>query len=157
MWFIVVELLSPVRLFATPWTAEHQAFLSFTISQFLKLMSIKSMMPSNLCHLLLFFFSDFPSIGVFSNKLTLCHQVTKVSQLQLQHQSYQSILRVISFRIHWFDIIAVQGTLKSLSQHHSLKALVLWFSAFFMVISPSSLDPSLWFIQPGISHDILCI
>ena len=157
MWFIVVELLSRVRLFATPWTAEHQAFLSFTISQLLKLMSIKSLMPSNLCHPLLFLFSNFPSIGVFSNKLSLRHQVTRVSQLQLQHQSYQSILRVISFRIHWFDIIAVQGTLKSLPQHHSLKALVFWCSAFFMVISPSSLDPSLWFIQPGISHDILCI
>ena len=94
------------------------------------------MMPSNhliLCHPLLLLPSIFPSIGVFSNESALWYQEVKVVELQLQHQSFQWIFGLISFRIDWFDLLAAQGTLKSLLQHHSSKALILQCSAFFMV------------------------
>ena len=90
--------LSCVRLFAAPWTAAHQASLRFTVSQMLpKFMFIKSVMPSNhliLCHPLLLLPSIFPSMRVFSNELVLCIRLTKVLELQLQHQSFQRIFRV---------------------------------------------------------------
>ena len=92
-------------------------------------------MPSNhlilCCPLLLL--SILPSIRVFSNESIFFHQVAKVLELQLQHQSFNEYSGLISFRINWFDLVAVQGTLKSLFQHHSLKASILRCSAFFMV------------------------
>ena len=91
-------------------------------------------MPSNhliLCHPLLLLPSIFPSIRVFPNKSAFC--IRWPNELQLQHQSFQRIFRLISFRTDWFDLLAVQGTLKSLLQHHSSKTSVLWCSAFFMV------------------------
>ena len=131
---IVVQFLSHVWLFATPWTAAHQASLSFTISlSLLRHMSIELVMPSN--HPL-----SAPSPPTFNLSqhqdlfqwISSLHQVVKVLVLQLQHQSFQ-YSGMISFRIDWFDCLAVQGTLKSLLQHHSSKASILWWSAFFMV------------------------
>ena len=122
----------------TPWTAAHQASLSFTIFwSLLKLMSTESVMPSNhliLCRPLLLF-SIFPRIRVFSNESALqsIGAKAKVLELQLQHQSFQQCSGLISFRIDWFDLLAVQGTRKSLFQHHSFKTSILWHSAFFMV------------------------
>ena len=117
-----------------PWTAARQASLSFTISQsLLKLTSIESVMPSNhliLCYPLLLP-SIFPSIRVFSNELTL-HQLAKLLELQIQHHPSNEDSGLISSRIDWLDL-AVQGTLKSLLQHHSSKAPILWCSAFFIV------------------------
>ena len=129
-----VQLLNRVQLFATPWTVARQASLSFTVSwTLLKFMFIESGMPSNhlalCCPLLLWPVSIFPSLRVFSNDSS--HQVAKV--FELQYQSFQWIFRVDSFRIDWLDLLAVQGTLKSLSQHHKSKARILWHSAFFMV------------------------
>ena len=113
-----VQSLSCVRLFATPWTAARQASLSIANSQsLLKLMSIESVMPSNhfiLCCPLLLPPSIFSSIRVSSS-----HQVAKVLEFQLQHSG------LISFRMDWFDLLAVQGTLRSLLQHHSSKASIL--------------------------------
>ena len=112
--FSSVQLLSCVRLFATPWIAAGQVSLSFTIScSLLKLMSIESVMPSNhliLCPPLLLLPSVFPSIRVFSNESL--HQVAKVLEFQLQHQFFQWYSGLISFRIDWFGLLAVQGTLK---------------------------------------------
>ena len=123
-----------------PWTAARQASLSFTVSQsLLKLMSIESVMPSNhhiilCCPLLLSSIS--PSNRVFSSESAL-HQVAKVLELQLQLQHSFSpsseYSGLISFRIDWFDLLAVQGTLKSLLQHHSSKASTLQCSVFFTV------------------------
>ena len=125
-----------MQLFVTPWTAPLQASLSFTISQsLLKLMSIESVMPSNhlvLCHPLLLLPSIFPSIRVFSSESVLSHQVVKVLELQFQHQSSNKYSGLISFKFDRFDLLAVQGTCKSLLQHHSLKTSVL-HSEFFMV------------------------
>ena len=117
-----------------PWTAALQASLSFTTSQsLLNFMSIKSVMPSNhliLCHPLLLL-SIFTSIRVFSNELTLCMRWPKYWSCGIRASNEYS--RLISFRIDWFDLLGVQGTLKSLFQHHSTKASVLWLSAFFMI------------------------
>ena len=125
-----VQSLSHVWLFVTPWTAARQASLSFTISQtLLKLMSIESVMPSNhliLCRPLLLP-SIFPSIRVFSNGSL--HQVDKLLELQLQHQPSNEYLGLISFRIDWCDLLAVQGTLESLLQHHRSEASILWCSS----------------------------
>ena len=127
-----VQSLSWFWLFATPWTAVYQASLSFTISQsLLKLMFIESLMAFN--HLvigspLLLLPSIFPIIRVFFQWVLSLHQVAKVLEFHLQHQSFQWI-----FRIDWFDLLAVQGTLKSLLQHHISKASTLWCSAFCMV------------------------
>ena len=132
---VVVESLSCVWLFVTPWTTECQASLSFTLSRsLLKFMSIESAMLSNhpiLCHLLLLLLSILPSIRVFSNELGLCIRWSKYWSFSIS--PYNKYPRLISFRIDWFDLLAVQGTLKSLLQHHSLKASILWCSAFFMV------------------------
>ena len=123
----VVQSLSRVQLFATLWTAACQAFLSFTVSQsLLKLMSIELMMPSNhliLCQPLFFLPPIFPSIRVFSNKLALCIRWPKYWSFSISPSNEYSEL--ISFRIDWFELLAVQGTLKSLLQHHSLKASAL--------------------------------
>ena len=126
---VVVQSLSHVRLFVTPRTAGRQVSLSFTIFQsLLKLMSIESVMRSNhliLCRPLLLLPSIFPSIRVFSNESALCIRCSKFWELQLQHQSFQVYSGLISFRMDWLDLLAVQGTLKSLFQHHSSKASIL--------------------------------
>ena len=130
-----VQSLSHVQLFATPRTAARQASLSITNSQsLLKLMSIESVVPSNhlnLCHPLLLPPSIFPSIRVFSSESVLCIRWPKYWSFSISPSKGYSGL--ISFRMDWFELLAVQGTLKSLPQHHSSKASVLWFSAFFMV------------------------
>ena len=119
----------------TPRTAAHQASLSFTISQsLLKLMFTESVMPSNLlilCHPLPFPPSVFPSIRVFSNESALHIRWPKYWSFSISPSN--EYLGLISFRINRFDLLAVQGTLKSLLQHHSSKASILWLSAFFMV------------------------
>ena len=134
--FVVVQSLSCVQLFATPWTVACQTSLSFTTSwSLLKLMSFDSVMPSIhliLCHLLLLP-SVFPSIRIFSNGLALLIRWPQVLELQLCISPSNEYSRLISFRMDWLDLLAVQGTLKSLLQHHSSKASILWLSAFFMV------------------------
>ena len=121
-----VQLLSHVWLFVTPWTAAHQASLSFTNSQsLLKLMAIELVMPFNhliLCHLLLLLPSIFPSIRVFSNESVLCIRWPKYWSFSFCISPSSECSELISFRIHWFDILEVQGTFKSLLQHHSSKA-----------------------------------
>ena len=110
----------------TPWTAACQAFLSFTISQsLLKLMSTESVMPSNhliLCRPLLFLPSIFPSIRVFSSELTLCIKWPKYWSVNFSISHFSEYSGLISFRIDWFDLLAVHRTLKSLLQHHTSKA-----------------------------------
>ena len=129
--------LSCVRLFATPWTAARQAALSITNSQsLLKLMSIESVMPSNrliLCHPLLLPPSIFPSIRVFSNESALRIRWTKYWSFSFKISPSKEHPGLISFRMDWLDLLAVQGTLKSLLQHHSSKTSVLMCSAFFTV------------------------
>ena len=134
---VVVQSLSRVQLFATLWTAACQASLSITISwSLLKLMSIFLMMPSNhfiLCHPLLHLPSIFPSIRVFSSDLGLHIRWPKYSSFSFSISPSNEYSRSISFRIDRFDLLIVQGTLKSLLQHHSSKALILLHSAFFIV------------------------
>ena len=129
--------LSHVRLFATPWTSARQASMSITSSQsLLKLISIESVMPSNhliLCHLLLLLPSIFLSIRVFSNESVLCIRGPKYWSFSFSISSSNEYSGLISFRMDWLDLLAVQGTLKSLLQHHSSKASTLWYSAFFIV------------------------
>ena len=124
-------------LFATPWTGAHQASLSFTIfHSLLKLMSIESVMPSNhlvLCRPLLLLPSIFPSIRVFSNESALHIRWPKCWSFSFSISPSNEYSGLISFRIDWLDLLAVQGTLKSLLQHQSSKAPILWRSAFFMV------------------------
>ena len=135
--FSSVQSLSCVWLFATPWTAARQASLSITNSwSLLRLMSIESVMPSNhliLCHPLLLPPSIFPNIRVFSNESVLHIRWPKSWIFSFSIISSNEDSGLISFRIDWFDLLAVQGTLKSLLQHHSSKPLNLWHSAFFMV------------------------
>ena len=135
--FVVVQLLSRVCLFATPWTAAPQSALSFTISRSLpQLTSIESVMPSNhliLCRPLLLLPSIFPSIRVFSNESALRITWPKYWSFSFSISPSNEYSGLISFRIDWFDLLAVQGTLKSLFQHHSSKLSILWCSAFFMV------------------------
>ena len=123
--------------FWNPWTAAHQASLSFTISQsLLKPMSVESMMPSHhliLCHFLLLLPSVFSSIRVFSSESTLRMRWPKYWSFSFCISLSSEHSALISLRIDWFDILAVQGTLESLLQHHSSKASVLQHSAFFMV------------------------
>jgi len=134
---VVVQSLSRVRLFATPWTAAHQAFLSFTISQsLLKLMTIESVMPSNhlvLCHPLLLLPSIFPSIRVLSSESALPIRWPKYWSFTLSISPSSEYSGLISLRTDWLDILAVQGTLRSLLQHHSSITSILRLSAFFMV------------------------
>ena len=126
----VVQLLSCVQLFATPWTAASLAFLSFTIFwSLLKLMSIQSVMPFNhlvLCHPLLLLPSVFPCIRVFSNESALCIMWPKYWSFSFIISPSNEYSGLISFRIDWFDLLAVQGTLKSLLQHHSLMTSMRW-------------------------------
>ena len=135
--FSSVQSLSHVWLFVTPWTAACQPSLSITNSYSLpKLMSIKSVMPSNhliLCHPLLLLPSIFPSIRVFSNKSALWIRWPKYWSFSCNISPSNENPGLISFRMDWLDLLAVQGTFKSLLQHHSSKALVLWCSAFFIV------------------------
>ena len=135
--FVVVQSLSHVWFFATPWTAAHQVSLSITNSRsLLKLMSIKSMMPSNyliLCLPLLLLPSIFLSIRVFSSESVLPITWPKYWSFSLSVSPSNEYSGLISFRIDWLDLLAVQGTLKSLLQHHSSKASVLRSSAFFIV------------------------
>ena len=128
--------LSRVRIFATPWTEARQASLSITNSwSLLKLMSIESVMPSNhlnLCRPLLLLPSIFPSIRVITNDLVLPIRWPKYWSFSFSISPSNECSGLISFRIDWLDLLAVQGTLKSL-QHHSSKASILWHSAFFIV------------------------
>ena len=133
----VVQSFSPVRLFAAPWTAARLAPLSSTISQsLLKLKSIESVIPSNhliLCHPLLLLPSIFPSTRVFSDELVLCIRWPKYWSFSFSISPSNEYSGLISLRIDWFDLLAVQGTLKSLLQHHSSKASILQCLALFMV------------------------
>ena len=135
--FVVVQSLSHVQLFATPWTAAHQVSPSFTISwSLLKLMSIESVMLSNhliLCCPLFLLPSIFPSIRVFSNVLALCIRWPKYWSFSFSISPSNGYSGLLFFRIDWSDFLAVHRTLKSLHQHHSLKASILWSSAFLMV------------------------
>ena len=121
----------------TPWTVACQASLSFTISRsLLKLTSIELVMPSHyliFCLPLLLLPSVFPSIRVFSNKSALCLQWPKYWSFSFSTSPSNVYSGLVSFRMDWFDLLAVQRTLKSLLQHHSSKASILWHSAFFMV------------------------
>ena len=132
-----VQSLSVVWLFVTPWTAACQDSLSITSSRSLpKPMSIESVMPSNhliLCHPLLLLPSIFPSIRVFSNESALCIRWPKYWSFGFNISPSNEHPGLISFRMDWLDLLAVQGTLKSLFQHHSSKASILWLSALFMV------------------------
>ena len=124
--FSSVQLLRCIRLSATPWTAACQASLSITNSwSLLKLMSIESVRPSNhliLCRPLLLLPSIFPNIRVFSNESLLCIRWPKYWSFSFNISPSNEHLGLISFRIDWLDLLAVQGTLKSLLQHHSSKA-----------------------------------
>ena len=132
-----VQSLSCVWLFVIQWTAAHQASLSITNSwRLLKLISVKSVMPSNyliLCHPLLLLPSIFPSIRVFSNESVLHIRWPKCWSFSFSINTSNEYSGLICFRIDWFDLLAVQGTLKSLLQHHSSKASILRHSAFLMV------------------------
>ena len=132
-----VQEVSHVRHCATPWTAARQASLSISISwSLLKLMSIESVMPSN--HLILYrplllLPSIFPSIRVFSNESVLHIRWPKYWSFSFSISLSNEYSGLISFRMDWLDLLAGQGTLKSLLQHHSSKALILWCSALFIV------------------------
>ena len=134
---VVFQSLCHVQLFATPWTAAHQAYLSYTISQsLLKLMSIELVIPCNhlvLCHPFLLLPSIFPSIRVFTNELALHIGQPKYWSFSFSLSPSNEYSGLISLRIDWFHLLAVQGTLKTLLQHHSSKASILQRLAFFGV------------------------
>ena len=136
-WFSSVQSLSHVQLFATPRTSAGQASLSITNSQSpLKPMSIELVMPSNhliLCRLLLLLPSIFPSIRVFFNESALHIRWPKYWSFSFSISPSNEHPGLIFFWMDWLDLLAVQGTLKSLLQHQSSKASVLWHSAFFIV------------------------
>ena len=135
--FSSVQSLSRVRLFATPWIAAHQASLSITNSRSSpKLMSIESVMPSShliLCRPLLLLPPIPPRIRVFSNESTLHMRWPKYWSLSLSTSPSNEHLGQVSLRMDWLDLLAVQGTLKSLLQHHSSKASILQCSALFQL------------------------
>ena len=137
MYVAVVQSLSNVRLFATPWTAACHISLSFPISwSLLKIMSIGSVMPSKyiiFCHHFSLIPSIFPNIRVFSNESALLMKWPKYWSFSFSINPSKEYSGLMSFRMDWFDLLAVQGTLKSLLQHHSSKASILQRSAFFMV------------------------
>ena len=137
VWFSSVQLLSCVRLFATPWTAARQLSLPFTNSQsLLKLMSIELVMPSShliLCRPLLLLPSIFLSIRVFSNESVLHIRWPKYWSFSFSISPSSEYSGLISFRMDWLALLAVQGTLKSLLQHYSSKASILQCSAFFII------------------------
>ena len=132
-----MQLLSRVRLFATPWTSASQTSLFITNSRsLLKFMSIESVMPSNhliLCHPLLLPPSVFPSLRVFSNESVIHNRWPKYWSFSFSISPSKEYSGLTSFRIDWLDLLVIQGTLKSLLQHHSSKASILQHSAFFMV------------------------
>ena len=132
-----VQSLSRVRLFVTPWTAARQASLFVTNSQsLLKFMSLELGMPSNhliLCHPLHLLPSTIPRIRVFSNESVLCIRWPKYWSFNFSISPSSEYSGLISFRMDWLGLLAVQGTVKSLFQHHSSKASILWLSAFFIV------------------------
>ena len=125
----LVQLLSHVWLFETSWTAACQASLSFTISQ--SLLKLRSIQPSHICRPLLLLPSIFHSIRIFTNESAFHIRWPKYWSFSISSSNEYSGL--ISFRIDWFDLLAVEETLKSLLQHHGLKASILWHTAFFMV------------------------
>ena len=135
--FSSVQSLSHVWFFVTPWIAAHQASLSITNSRSsLRLTSIESVMPSSsliLCHPLLLLPSIFPSISVFSSESAFCVRWPKYWSLSFNISPSNEHPGLISFRMDWLDLLAVQGTLKTLLQHHSTKASILQCSAFFTV------------------------
>ena len=136
-----VQLFSHDRLSVTPWTAGRQISLSITNSRCLhKPMSIESVMPSNhliLCRPLLLLPSVCPSIRVFSTESALHIRRPKCWSFSFKISPTKEHPGLTSFRMDWLDLFAVQGTLKSVSQHHRLKATILWHSAFFIVqLSP---------------------
>ena len=135
--FSSVQSLSRVRLFSTPWIAARQASLSITNSQSsLRLTSIESVMPSSrliLCHPLLLQPSIFPSIRVFSSELVLHIRWPKYWSFSFSISPSNEHQGLISFRMNWLNVFAVQGTLKSLLQHHSSKASIIQHPAFFMI------------------------
>ena len=143
-----------VRLFATPWTVAHQASLSTTDSQsLLKLISIESVMPSShliLCHPLLLLPSSFPSIRVFSNESALRIRRPKYWSFSFNISPSNEHSGLISFRMDWLDLLAGQGTLKSLLQHHSSKASKV--NPFWALInSPRPMQtykPAVWPVSP---------
>ena len=141
IWFgivvaVVIHLLSHIQLFVTLWTTASQVPLSSTISYgLLYFMSIEFGMLSNHCifyHPLLLLASVFPSIRVFSNESTLCIRWRKYWSFSISNSLSNEYSVLISFRIDWFDLLAVQGVLKSLLQHHDLKASILWGLAFMV-------------------------
>ena len=137
IWELVVQLLNHVPFFVIPWTAAHQASLSFTNPRsLLKLRSVKLVMPSNHlipCHPLLLLPSIFPSIWVFSNESVIHIRWPKYWLFSFSISPSNEYSRLISFRMDWLDLFAVQRALKSLLQHHSSKMSILWHSAFFMI------------------------
>ena len=144
IWFVAVQLLSCVQLFVTPCTAACQASLSLTVSwSLLKLMSIDSLMPSKhliFCGPLLLLPSIFPSISVFSYELALHIRWPEYWNFSISPSNECS--RLISFRIDWFDLLAVPWKIpKSLHQHHSLKVSILWHSLFFLCFLLAFLTP----------------
>ena len=144
--FSSVQLLSCVRPFATPWTETCQAFLSITNSQSLpKFMSIELVMPSNhliLCRPLILLPSVFPNIRVFPNESVLHIRWPKNWSFSFNISPSSEHPGLISFRMDWLDLLAVQGTFKSLLQHHSSKASILLCSALFIVQLTSTHDYS---------------
>ena len=132
--FSSVQLISHVPLFVTPWTAACQVSLSIANSRsLLKLMSIELVIPSNhlvLCCPLLLLPSIFPNIRVFSKELVLCITWPKYWSFSFSISPSNEYSILISFRMEWLDLLVVQGTLKSLLQHHSSKASILWHSVF---------------------------
>ena len=135
--FSSVQSFCRVKLFVTPCTAARQASLSITNSwSLLKLLSIEAVMPSNhliLCHPLLLPPSIFPSIRVFSNEWVLRIRWPEYWSFSFNISPSNDYSGLISFKSDWLDLLAVQGTLKSLLQHHSSKASILWHSALFIV------------------------
>jgi len=132
-----VQSLSRVQLFVTPWTVAHQASLSITNSQsLLKLMVIESVMPSNhltLCRPLLLLPQSFPASRSFQMSQFFTAGGQSIMNFSFSISLSNEYSGLISFRMDWFDLLAVQGTLKSLLQHHSSKASILWHSAFLIV------------------------
>ena len=135
--FTSVQLISHFQPFAIPWTAAHQAYLSNTNSRsWPEIMSVELVMPSNhliLCHPLLHLLSIFPNIRVFSNESVLCIRWPEYWSFSFSISLSNKYSGLISFSMDWLDLLAVQGTLKSLLQHHSSKASILRCSAFFIV------------------------
>ena len=162
---VVVQSLSHVQLFVIPWTAAQQASLSSTISRsLLRFMFIELVMPSNhliLCRPLLLCPQSFPASGSFPVKSVLCIRWPKYWSFSFIISPSNEYSGLISFRIDWFDLLAVQGTLKSLLQHHSSRASVLQHSAFFMVQlrgqEGSKESLSLVRVEPFWEGTVLCI